>query len=115
MTAPSAHLAHDVRLCSRMNCWTYRRHAPRAQAKGVEFAGPMSREPHRRRAYTGRRVGSRPVTGAWTDGTGGGAETPRLRALRYARDVTGRDGRTVHALPHDVDVELLARHHRLER
>jgi D-aminopeptidase len=38
-----------------------------------------------------------------------------LNALWHARDVTGRDGRTVRALPHDDVLGLLAAHHRLER
>jgi D-aminopeptidase len=38
-----------------------------------------------------------------------------LNALWFARDVHGRDGRTVRALPHDAVLEQLAAHGRLER
>jgi hypothetical protein len=38
-----------------------------------------------------------------------------LNALWFARDVRGRDGRLVRALPHDDVLELLAAHGRLER
>ena len=38
-----------------------------------------------------------------------------LNALWFARDVTGRDGRTVRALPRDDVVEILAAHGRLAR
>jgi D-aminopeptidase len=38
-----------------------------------------------------------------------------LNALRFGRDVTGRDGRTVRALPRDDVVEILAAHGRLAR
>jgi L-aminopeptidase/D-esterase-like protein len=36
-------------------------------------------------------------------------------ALWFARDVTGRDGRTVRALPRDHVIEILSAHRRLAR
>jgi D-aminopeptidase len=52
-----------------------------------------------------------PVFAATVEAT----EEAVLNALWHACDVTGRDGRTGRALPHDDVLGLLASHHRLER
>jgi len=52
-----------------------------------------------------------PVFAATVDAT----EEAVVHALWFARDVTGRQGRTVPALPHDDVLDLLAAHGRLER
>jgi hypothetical protein len=71
------------------------------------------------------------VTAVLTDGDGAESRGQGLRelfaatvdapegavvnALWCGRDVIGCDARTVHALPHDDVLELLAAHHRSER
>jgi hypothetical protein len=47
--------------------------------------------------------------------TGGRIEKDVLNAQWCARHVSGRDGRTVRAVPHDAALELLAAHRRPER
>jgi D-aminopeptidase len=48
-------------------------------------------------------------------GTVEATEEAVLNALWFARDMRGRDGRLVRALPHDDVLELLAAHGRLAR
>jgi D-aminopeptidase len=75
-------------------------------------------------APTGDAAGRGPVTvstlpndqaGPLFEATVGATEEAVVNALVAARTMTGKDGKTVHALPHDRLREILRRHGRLEK
>jgi L-aminopeptidase/D-esterase-like protein len=53
------------------------------------------------------------MAGPLFEATVGATEEAIVNALVGARTMTGKDGRTVHAIPHDRLREILRRHGRL--